>query len=47
MLDFHLVKLEFKKGRFVKGFGQAYDIENGNVAHVGASGNPHKFLHKH
>lgn len=42
MLDFHLVKLEFKKGRFVKGFGQAYDIENGNVAHVGASGNRHK-----
>ncbi|HBD2701524.1 TPA: HugZ family heme oxygenase, partial [Campylobacter jejuni] len=28
-------------------FGQAYDIENGNVAHVGASGNPHKFPHKH
>lgn len=47
MLDFHLVKLEFKKGRFVKGFGQAYDIENGNVTHVGASGNPHKFPHKH
>ncbi|ECK3420204.1 HugZ family heme oxygenase [Campylobacter jejuni] len=47
MLDFHLIKLEFKKGRFVKGFGQAYNIENGNVAHVGASGNPHKFPHKH
>lgn len=35
MLDFHLVKLEFQKGRFVKGFGQAYDIENENVTHVG------------
>lgn len=47
MLDFHLVKLEFAKGRFVKGFGQAYDIENEKIIHVGASANPHKFPHKH
>ncbi|ECO8108807.1 HugZ family heme oxygenase [Campylobacter coli] len=47
MLDFHLVKLEFQKGRFVKGFGQAYDIENENVTHVGANSSPHKFPHKH
>ncbi|MFQ6342209.1 HugZ family heme oxygenase [Campylobacter sp. VTCC 70190] len=47
MLDFHLVKLDFGKGRFVKGFGQAYDIENGNITQVGASSNPHKFPHKH
>lgn len=47
MLDFHLIKLEFKKGRFVKGFGAAYDIENGSITHVGASANPHKFPHKH
>ncbi|WP_270978239.1 HugZ family heme oxygenase [Campylobacter helveticus] len=47
MLDFHLVKLEFGKGRFVKGFGAAYDIENGTVKHVGANSNPHKFPHKH
>ncbi|XGQ69662.1 HugZ family heme oxygenase [Campylobacter hepaticus] len=45
MLDFHLVKLEFGKGRFVKGFGQAYDIENGNITHVGSK-NPHQFPHK-
>ena len=44
MLDFHLIKLDFKKGRFVKGFGQAYDIENGEVKHVKSSskGHPHK-----
>lgn len=47
MLDFHLVKLEFGKGRFVKGFGAAYDIENGKISHIGASKNPHKFPHKH
>lgn len=48
MLDFHLVKFEFKKGRFVKGFGQAYDIEEGKIKHLkgGVSGNPHKFPHK-
>ena len=47
MLDFHLVKLEFGKGRFVKGFGAAYDIENGTIKQVGAKSNPHKFPHKH
>ncbi|TKX32952.1 HugZ family heme oxygenase [Campylobacter aviculae] len=49
MLDFHLVKLEFGKGRFVKGFGQAYDIDQGKITHAsaGANGNPHKFPHKH
>lgn len=47
MLDFHLVKFEFKKGRFVKGFGAAYDIENGSITHVGASANPRQFPHKH
>lgn len=47
MLDFHLIKFEFKKGRFVKGFGQAYDIEEGKIKHLGGeSGNPHKFPHK-
>lgn len=47
MLDFHLVRLEFGKGRFVKGFGAAYDIENGTIKQVGANANPHKFPHKH
>lgn len=31
MLDFHLIKLELGKGRFVKGFGQAYDLEGQDV----------------
>lgn len=47
MLDFHLVKLDFKKGRFVKGFGQAYDINQNVISFAGANGNPHKFPHKH
>lgn len=43
MIDFHLVELRFKNGRFVKGFGQAYDLlENGSIKHVGATSNPHK-----
>ena len=42
--DFHLVKLHYKKGSFVKGFGQAYTIsENGEVTHRAGKGggNPH------
>ncbi|KAA6228978.1 HugZ family heme oxygenase [Campylobacter sp. LR286c] len=47
MLDFHLIKINFGKGRFVKGFGQAYDIEeNGDIKHITMGGNPHKFPHK-
>ncbi|WP_300703230.1 HugZ family heme oxygenase [uncultured Campylobacter sp.] len=48
MLDFHLVRLDFGKGRFVKGFGQAYDIDKDKISHAtaGARGNPHKFPHK-
>ncbi|PAF48622.1 HugZ family heme oxygenase [Helicobacter sp. 13S00401-1] len=42
MLDFHLVELSFGKGRFVKGFGQAYDIlENGDVISLASGGMPH------
>ncbi|WP_104577892.1 HugZ family heme oxygenase [Helicobacter felis] len=42
MQDFHLIKLEFLKGRFVKGFGQAYDVDaHGHISYVGAQGNPH------
>ncbi|TEY04474.1 HugZ family heme oxygenase [Campylobacter sp. US33a] len=48
MLDFHLIKLEFEEGRFVKGFGQAYNVKNGELTHIGAgAGNPHQFPHKH
>lgn len=31
MLDFHLIKLELGKGRFVRGFGQAYDLNGKNI----------------
>lgn len=47
MQDFHLVKLQFKDGRFVKGFGQAYNIDaQGKISHVGG-GMPHTMSHKH
>lgn len=46
MRDFHLVKITFNAGRFVKGFGQAFDIDaHGNVSHVGGSGMPHAMPH--
>ncbi len=45
MKDFHLVALERKEGRFVKGFGAAYDItKDGEVQHV-RGGTGHK-MHK-
>ncbi|EFN2928214.1 HugZ family heme oxygenase, partial [Campylobacter lari] len=34
MQDFHLIKLNFKEGRFVKGFGQAYDIKAQIITHA-------------
>ncbi|MFB1326347.1 HugZ family heme oxygenase [Helicobacter pylori] len=46
MQDFHLIALDFKEGRFVKGFGQAYDILGDKIAYVGDKGNPHNFAHK-
>ena len=46
MSDFHLIKLDFYQGRFVKGFGQAYDINNGVISFAGSNGNPHQFRHK-
>ncbi|ENQ6654144.1 HugZ family heme oxygenase [Campylobacter lari] len=45
MLDFHLIKLDFHNGRFVKGFGQAYDIQDGKIIHIKGK-HPHKFSHK-
>ena len=45
MLDFHLIRLEYATGSFVKGFGQAYTIdEKGELKHLGgkSGGNPHK-----
>lgn len=42
MLDFHLIRLDYQKGSFVKGFGQAYSIdENGALTHKGGK-MPHK-----
>lgn len=43
MQDFHLIELKLGLGRFVKGFGAAYDIlPNGEIKQVfGGSGNPH------
>lgn len=46
MHDFHLIKLHFKKGSFVKGFGAAYSIENGQIRHIGANTSPHKSPHQ-
>lgn len=34
MQDFHLVKLNIIDGRFVKGFGQAYSIKDGQVSQI-------------
>lgn len=43
MQDFHLVKLCFNTGRFVKGFGQAYHIDSkGKIEHIGGGNMPHK-----
>lgn len=43
MSDFHLIRLELGLGRFVKGFGAAYDIlPSGEIKHIGGSGNPHQ-----
>ncbi len=42
MKDFHLFKLNFKNGRYVKGFGGAYDIkEDGSICPPHLK-NPHK-----
>lgn len=47
MLDFHLIRFSFGKGRFVKGFGQAFDIsDTGEITHIGAQKMPHKIKHQ-
>ncbi|WP_267523251.1 pyridoxamine 5'-phosphate oxidase family protein [Campylobacter sp. MG1] len=43
MQDFHFVKLIIKSGRFVKGFGMAYDIDENNKTHLANINSPHKF----
>ncbi|GAD17944.1 HugZ family heme oxygenase [Helicobacter fennelliae] len=41
MTDFHMIELITKKGRFVKGFGQAYELIDDKVIYLGGGGNPH------
>ncbi len=44
-LDFHLIKLTYEEGRFVKGFGGAFAIsQNGELKQLGGKGggNPHQ-----
>ncbi|MCJ8342536.1 MAG: HugZ family heme oxygenase [Cetobacterium sp.] len=43
MEDFHLVKLTLLNGRFVKGFGQAYLIENNKIIHMTGTNKGHKW----
>lgn len=41
--DFDLIELTLGAGRFVRGFGQAYLIdEKGEISHIGVKGNPHE-----
>ncbi|RDU58265.1 pyridoxamine 5'-phosphate oxidase family protein [Helicobacter sp. MIT 99-5507] len=42
MSDFHLIRFEFSKGRFIKGFGKAYEIDRKIISHINPK-NPHKF----
>lgn len=42
MRDFHLIRLNFNNGRFIKGFGKAYDICGKTISHINPK-NPHKF----
>ncbi|TXE88368.1 HugZ family heme oxygenase [Campylobacter volucris] len=45
MQDFHLIKLNFKEGRFVKGFGQAYDLKDGCISQAKGQ-SPHNYHKK-
>lgn len=42
MQDFHLVKLSFIDGRFVKGFGQAFLLKDGKVSHMTGDKKSHR-----
>ncbi|MSN96193.1 HugZ family heme oxygenase [Campylobacter sp. FMV-PI01] len=41
MQDFHIIRLTPKKGRFVKGFGAAYDTNGFKITSKGRVNNPH------
>lgn len=42
MSDFHIVKIMISKGRFVKGFGAAYDLEGFKILNRVHEANPHQ-----
>ncbi len=42
MQDFHLVKLNIANGRFVKGFGQAYNLKDGDVIQMTGDKKSHR-----
>lgn len=46
MKDFHLIELFFKEGRFVKGFGGAYDIDSQGNLTPAEEKNPHQLPKK-
>lgn len=46
MQDFHVVKFDIAKGRFVKGFGAAYDTDGFNVKQRAGEQNPHQYAPK-
>ncbi|ELY2068807.1 HugZ family heme oxygenase [Campylobacter fetus] len=41
MSDFHIIKIEINKGRFVKGFGAAYDTDGFEIIQRAHGANPH------
>ncbi|MDX8335457.1 pyridoxamine 5'-phosphate oxidase family protein [Candidatus Cetobacterium colombiensis] len=42
MQDFHLVKLNILNGRFVKGFGQAYNLKDGEIIQMTGDKKSHR-----
>lgn len=43
MQDFHLVKLNIVNGRFVKGFGQAYNLKDGDIVQMTGDKKSHRY----
>lgn len=46
MLDFHLIRLEFLGGRYVKGFGAAYDVSEAGEVNFAREVSPHLIDYK-
>ena len=47
MSDFEVVRFTLKGGRFVRGFGAAYDMIGLKILSQANSANPHNIHHKH